>query len=49
MSLPLQHPIVRANFPRMPPGGHKITWRERLEALRHLPKLLRMVWEANAA
>jgi ATP-binding cassette subfamily B protein len=31
----------------MPPGGHKISWRERLQALRHLPKLLRMVWESN--
>jgi hypothetical protein len=45
----LQHPIIRSNVPRMPPGGHKISWRERLQALRHLPKLLRMVWEANPA
>jgi ATP-binding cassette, subfamily B, bacterial len=47
MSLPLQAPVVRANFPRTPPGGHTVTWRERLQALRHLPKLLRMVWQAD--
>jgi ATP-binding cassette subfamily B protein len=39
--------VVRANFPRQPPGGHKVSWRERLQALRHLPKLLRMVWDTN--
>jgi ATP-binding cassette subfamily B protein len=39
--------VVRANFPRTPPGGHKVSWRERLQALRHLPKLLRMVWDTN--
>ncbi|HEX7336139.1 MAG TPA: ABC transporter ATP-binding protein [Gemmatimonadales bacterium] len=47
MSLPLQHPVVRANFPRTPPGGHNVSWRQRLQALRHLPKLLRMVWDTN--
>ena len=47
MALPLQHPVIRANFPRQPPGGHKVSWHERLQALRHLPKLLRMVWETN--
>jgi ATP-binding cassette subfamily B protein len=47
MSLPLQHPVIRSNVPRMPPGGHKVSWRERLQALRHLPKLLRMVWDTN--
>jgi ATP-binding cassette subfamily B protein len=39
--------VVRANFPRTPPGGHKVSWRERLQALRHLPKLFRMVWDTN--
>src|SRR5918997_9612 len=47
MSLPLGHPVVRPNFRRPPSDGQGITWRQRLQALRHLPKLLRMVWEAN--
>jgi ATP-binding cassette subfamily B protein len=47
MSLPLQHPVVRPNIRGRPPTDPKISWRERLQALRHLPKLLRMVWEAE--
>src|SRR5687767_15716937 len=47
MSLPLGHPVVRPNFRRPPSDGQGITWRQRLEALRHLPKLLRMVWQTN--
>jgi ATP-binding cassette subfamily B protein len=47
MSLPLQHPVVRPNIRGRPTLGPKISWRERLQALRHLPKLLRMVWEAE--
>jgi ATP-binding cassette subfamily B protein len=48
MTLPLQHPVVRPN-----PGGRKrppdppASWRQRLQALRHLPRLLRMVWETE--
>jgi ATP-binding cassette subfamily B protein len=47
MSLPLQHPVVRSNLRGRPTLGPNISWRERLQALRHLPKLLRMVWEAE--
>jgi ATP-binding cassette, subfamily B, bacterial len=48
MSLPLQHPVVRPNTTgRGRPGERPASWRERLQALRHLPKLLRMVWEAE--
>ncbi len=46
MSLPLGHPVIRPNG-RRPPAGPNVSWRERLQALRHLPKLLRMVWETN--
>jgi ATP-binding cassette, subfamily B, bacterial len=46
MSLPLGHPIIRPNG-RRPAPGPTISWRERLQALRHLPKLLRMVWETE--
>jgi ATP-binding cassette subfamily B protein len=47
MSLPLAHPIVRPN-----PGGRKPTdpsptWRERLQALRHVRTLLRLVWSTE--
>ena len=47
MTLPLQHPIVRPNRgsrkPVEPPPG----WRERLEALRHVPRLLGLVWRTE--
>ncbi len=47
MTLPLAHPTVRPN-----PGGRNrpgppATWHDRFEALKHLPKLLRMVWGSN--
>jgi ATP-binding cassette subfamily B protein len=46
MSLPLQHPVIRGNGRgRMP--APDVGWRERLQALRHLPKLLRMVWDTE--
>src|SRR6185437_4628794 len=47
MSLPLQHPVVRPNRRGPAPPDPNISWRERLQALRHLPKLLRMVWETE--
>jgi ATP-binding cassette, subfamily B, bacterial len=47
MSLPLGHPVVRPNIRGRPPTDPDISWRERLQALRHLPKLLRMVWDAE--
>ena len=46
MSLPLGHPVVRPNG-RRSPTAPSVSWRERLQALRHLPKLLRMVWETE--
>jgi ATP-binding cassette, subfamily B, bacterial len=46
MALPLGHPIVRAN-----PGGRKPApdpgWRVRVQALRHVPRLLRLVWRTE--
>jgi ATP-binding cassette subfamily B protein len=45
MTLPLQHPVVRPNTTGgRRPGDPRVSWRERLQALRHLPRLLRMVW-----
>ncbi len=47
MALPLQHPVVRPNTSGRRFGDPKVSWRERLQALRHLPRLLRMVWETE--
>src|SRR5829696_1335653 len=47
MALPLQHPVIRGNGRGRMPAAPNISWRERLQALRHLPKLLRMVWETE--
>jgi ATP-binding cassette subfamily B protein len=47
MGLPLQHPVIRGNGRGRPLADPDATWREKLQALRHLPKLLRMVWETN--
>src|SRR4051794_4536994 len=47
MSLPLQHPVIRGNGRGRGPAPPEASWRERLQALRHLPKLLRMVWESE--
>src|SRR5688572_1286566 len=47
MSLPLQHPVIRGNGRGRMPAPPNVSWRERLQALRHLPKLLRMVWDTN--
>jgi ATP-binding cassette, subfamily B, bacterial len=47
MALPLQHPVIRGNGRGRMPAAPDRSWRERLQALRHLPKLLRMVWGTN--
>ena len=48
MALPLQHPVVRPNMSgRKRPSDPPASWRQRLQALRHLPRLLRMVWESE--
>ncbi len=47
MGLPLQHPIVRPNFGPRKPDEPRASWRERLAALRHLPRLLRLVWQTE--
>ncbi len=47
MTLPLQHPVVRSNTGGRRPAEPRPSWRERLQALRHLPRLLRMVWETE--
>ena len=47
MSLPLQHPVIRGNGRGRMPAAPDRSWRERLQALKHLPKLLRMVWDTN--
>ncbi|HEY9016335.1 MAG TPA: hypothetical protein VIM84_14875, partial [Gemmatimonadales bacterium] len=47
MSLPLQHPVIRGNGRGRMAAAPNVSWRERLQALRHLPKLLRMVWHTE--
>src|SRR5918911_47349 len=47
MALPLQHPVIRGNGRGRRPPTPDVGWRERLQALRHLPKLLRMVWHTE--
>src|SRR3954470_24041700 len=47
MSLPLQHPVIRGNGRGRGPAPPEASWRERLQALKHLPKLLRMVWASE--
>src|ERR687897_3436368 len=47
MSLPLQHPVIRGNGRGRMPATPNASWRERLQALRHLPRLLRMVWDTE--
>ena len=48
MALPLQHPVVRPNASgRRRPEDSDVSWRERLQALKHLPRLLRLVWETE--
>src|SRR3954470_12947076 len=48
MALPLQHPVVRPNASgRRRPEDRGVSWRERVQALKHLPRLLRLVWETE--
>src|SRR6478672_174275 len=48
MALPLQHPVVRPNASgRRRPEDREVSWRERLQAVKHLPRLLRLVWETE--
>ncbi|HEU5169551.1 MAG TPA: ABC transporter ATP-binding protein [Gemmatimonadales bacterium] len=44
MALPLAHPTVLPNPGHRRPAAAPPSWRERLRALRHLPRLLRLVW-----
>jgi ATP-binding cassette subfamily B protein len=44
--MPLQLPIVRPGSRRGKPEPPR-SWRERLAAARHLPKLLRLVWSTE--
>jgi len=44
MSLPLANPIVRPNPGARKPNDPSPGWRERLQALKHLRTLLRLVW-----
>jgi ATP-binding cassette, subfamily B, bacterial len=44
MSLPVGHPVVRPNGRGRQLADPDVTWRQRLQALRHQPRLLRMVW-----
>ena len=47
MTLPLEHPIVRPNRGGRKPEEPRLGWRERLQALRHVPRLLRLVWSTE--
>ncbi|MBA3318519.1 MAG: ABC transporter ATP-binding protein [Gemmatimonadales bacterium] len=45
----MQHPVVRPNTTgRRRPEDIEVSWRERLQALKHLPRLLRMVWDTQS-
>src|SRR6476660_9005157 len=47
MTLPLQHPIVRPNRGSRKPDAPRPGWRERIQALKHVPRLLRLVWHSE--
>ncbi len=47
MTLPLEHPIVRPNRGGRKPAEPGPGWRARLQALRHVPRLLRLVWHTQ--
>ena len=48
MTAPRGHSTVRRNFGARKPGP-PASWRERLRALRYLPRLLRLVWQTGPA
>jgi ATP-binding cassette subfamily B protein len=47
MTLPLEHPVIRGNRGGRPGPGPRPGWRERLQAVRHVPRLLRLVWQTE--
>ena len=47
MGMSLGHPIVRPNTTGRKPPEPRPGWRERLEAVRHVPRLLRLVWTSE--
>ncbi|MDQ3137853.1 MAG: ABC transporter ATP-binding protein, partial [Gemmatimonadota bacterium] len=47
MTLPLQHPIVRSNRGGRKPDEPRPGWRVRLQAVKHVPRLLRLVWRTE--
>ena len=47
MAAPLPPPGIRPNIARPFQGERPRTWREKLAAMRHLPRLLRLVWETE--
>ena len=48
MTAPRGHSTLRRNFGARKPGP-PASWRERLRALRYLPRLLRLVWQTGPA
>ncbi|MFL5517712.1 MAG: ABC transporter ATP-binding protein, partial [Gemmatimonadales bacterium] len=49
MTLPLEHPIVRPNRGGRKPEEPGPGWRARVQALRHVPRLLGLVWRTERA
>lgn len=47
MGISLGHPIVRPNRASRKPDEPRPGWRERLEAVKHVPRLLRLVWASD--
>ena len=47
MAMPLGHPIVRSNRGGRKPAPPDPGWRVRVQALRHVPRLLRLVWRTE--
>src|SRR5829696_7610469 len=47
MALPLEHPIVRSNRGGRKPAAPDPGWRVRLQAMKHVPRLLRLVWRTE--
>ena len=47
MAMPLEHPIVRPNRGGRKPAPPDPGWRVRIQALRHVPRLVRLVWRTE--